>query len=97
MTSKKLRESIHRIKALVDGTPILYTRRCPPSQLQQSFQGDPVDTASKGGLEALMRALAVELGPRGIAANAIAPGFLTERKVPPFSQPRIVEMTRRIL
>ena len=41
----------------------------------QSFQGDPAYVASKGGLEALMRALAVELGPKGIAANAIATGF----------------------
>ena len=63
----------------------------------QSFNGDPAYTASKGGLEALMRALAVELGPRGIAANAIAPGFfLTERNAPFFSQPRVVEMARRI-
>jgi gluconate 5-dehydrogenase len=63
----------------------------------QSFQGDPAYTASKGGLEALMRALAVELGPRGIAANAIAPGFfLTERNAPFFTQPRVVEMARRI-
>lgn len=30
--------------------------------------------ATKGGLEALTRALAVELGPRGVRANAIAPG-----------------------
>ena len=38
----------------------------------QSFQGDPAYTASKGGVTALMRALAVELGPKGITANAIA-------------------------
>jgi gluconate 5-dehydrogenase len=31
--------------------------------------------AAKGGLAALTRALAVELGPRGITCNAIAPGF----------------------
>jgi len=63
----------------------------------QSFLGDPAYTASKGGLEALMRALAVELGGKGIAANAIAPGFfLTERNAPFFSDPRIVEMARRI-
>ena len=63
----------------------------------QSFQGDPAYVASKGGLEALMRALAVELGPRGVAANAIAPGlFQTEGNAPFFSQPRVVELARRI-
>ncbi len=63
----------------------------------RSFQGDPAYTASKGGLEALMRALAVELGPKGIAANAIAPGFfLTDGNAPFFSQTRVVELARRI-
>jgi len=63
----------------------------------QSFQGDPAYMASKGGLEALMRALAVELGSTGVAVNAIAPGFfLTERNAPFFTHPRIVEMARRI-
>jgi gluconate 5-dehydrogenase len=63
----------------------------------QSFQGDPAYVASKGGVEALMRALAVELGAHGIAANAIAPGFfLTEFNAVPFTQPRIVELSRRI-
>jgi len=63
----------------------------------QSFQGDPAYVASKGGLEALMRALAVELGDKGIAANAIAPGFfLTEGNAPFFAQPRIAELARRI-
>ncbi len=63
----------------------------------RSFQGDPAYAASKGGLEALMRALAVELGQKGIAANAIAPGFfLTDGNAPFFSQPRVVELARRI-
>jgi gluconate 5-dehydrogenase len=63
----------------------------------QSFQGDPAYVASKGGLEALMRALAVELGPHGITANAIAPGFfLTEGNAPFFGAPRVVELARRI-
>ena len=63
----------------------------------RSFQGDPAYVASKGGLEALMRALAVELGPRGITANAIAPGFFqTEGNAPFFDQPRVVELARRI-
>src|SRR5882672_5620459 len=63
----------------------------------QSFQGDPAYVASKGGLEALMRALAVELGPQGITANAIAPGFfLTEFNEAPFKHPRVVELAKRI-
>jgi len=63
----------------------------------QSFQGDPAYVASKGGLEALMRALAVELGDQGIAANAIAPGFfLTDGNARFFGQPRVAELARRI-
>jgi gluconate 5-dehydrogenase len=63
----------------------------------QSFQGDPAYVASKGGLEALTRALAVELGPRGIAANAIAPGFFrTEVNAAFFDQPPAQELSRRI-
>lgn len=40
-----------------------------------SRAGDAAYTASKGGLAALTRSLAVEYGAHGITANAIAPGF----------------------
>lgn len=35
----------------------------------------PAYVAAKGGLVALTKALAVELGPHGVTCNAIAPGF----------------------
>ena len=35
---------------------------------------------SKGGLEALTRAMALELGPNGIRTNAIAPGYIRTSK-----------------
>lgn len=37
--------------------------------------GDPAYTAAKGGLEALTRAMAAELGAREITVNAVAPGY----------------------
>jgi gluconate 5-dehydrogenase len=38
-------------------------------------RGSPSYTAAKGGLAALMRAMASELGASGITSNAISPGF----------------------
>jgi len=37
--------------------------------------GDAAYTAAKGGLDALTRALAAELGSRSITVNAVAPGY----------------------
>jgi 3-oxoacyl-[acyl-carrier protein] reductase len=36
----------------------------------------PASAAAKAGLEALVRALAVELGPSGVTVNAVVPGFI---------------------
>ena len=36
----------------------------------------PASAAAKAGLEALMRALAIELAPMGITVNAVVPGFI---------------------
>lgn len=42
---------------------------------QLAANGSPSYTAAKGGLAALTRALAAELGPHNVTCNAIAPGF----------------------
>ncbi len=36
----------------------------------------PASAAAKAGLEALVRALAMELAPRGVTVNAVVPGFI---------------------
>jgi gluconate 5-dehydrogenase len=52
--------------------------------------GDPAYTAAKGGLDALMRSLAVEFGAAGVTVNAIAPGFFaTETNAEMIADPGI--------
>jgi 3-oxoacyl-[acyl-carrier protein] reductase len=41
-----------------------------------SFAGQSAYAAAKAGLDGLMRSLAVELGPEGITANSVAPGWI---------------------
>ena len=37
---------------------------------------NPAYVASKGGIDALTRSMAVDLGPRGIRVNMVAPGYI---------------------
>jgi NAD(P)-dependent dehydrogenase (short-subunit alcohol dehydrogenase family) len=50
------------------------------SFVAHSFRTDipafPASAAAKAGLEALVRALAIELGPTGTTVNAVVPGFI---------------------
>jgi len=51
---------------------------------ERGFRGHANYVASKGAINAMVRALAVELAPRGIRVNAVAPGII------------VTEMTKRI-
>jgi 3-oxoacyl-[acyl-carrier protein] reductase len=41
-----------------------------------AFPGQAAYGAAKAGMEGLMRSVAVELAPRGVTANAVAPGWI---------------------
>lgn len=53
--------------------------------------------ASKGAVEAMVRALAVELAPRGIRVNAVAPGFVETDLTRGVAERAADEIGRRLL
>lgn len=58
--------------------------------------GDAAYTSAKGGLAALTRALAAELGPHGITVNGVAPGFFaTETNATVAADPGVTRMLQR--
>lgn len=60
----------------------------------RGFAGLSVYAATKGALEALTRALAVELGERGIQVNCLAPGFFAS-EMSLVLKPEQIEAIRR--
>lgn len=58
--------------------------------------GDAAYTMSKGGLDAMTRALAAEFGSGGVTVNAVAPGFIaTEANAAMLDDPAVTEHLSR--
>lgn len=63
----------------------------------KGYSGLSVYTATKAGLEGFTRSLAVELGPKGILVNAIAPGFFQSEMSRALAPEQVSAVERRTL
>ncbi len=64
---------------------------------QRPGRGQAPYAASKGGVEALTRALAVELAPRGVRVNGVAPGLIETDMTAELAVLAPDELARRVL
>jgi len=64
---------------------------------QRPGRGQSIYAASKGAVESLTRALAVELAPRGIRVNAVAPGIIETDMTAELRAIAPEELSKRIL
>jgi NAD(P)-dependent dehydrogenase (short-subunit alcohol dehydrogenase family) len=61
------------------------------------FAGLSAYVASKGGIVGLTRALARELGPRGVRVNCLAPGWtMTERQLRDYVTPETMDFVKKV-
>jgi 3-oxoacyl-[acyl-carrier protein] reductase len=59
------------------------------------YKGTVAYSATKGGINAMTRALARELGGRGIAVNAVAPGYMETDLVATMDPKQLKQIVRR--
>jgi NAD(P)-dependent dehydrogenase (short-subunit alcohol dehydrogenase family) len=84
----------HAIPQLVDGGGAIVTIASTAALRGHGFGAGY--TASKGGVDALTRLLAVQYGERGVRANCVCPGGVdTPMTGGAFSTPEAVERARR--
>ncbi|HAI11923.1 MAG TPA: hypothetical protein DCM28_09480 [Phycisphaerales bacterium] len=61
----------------------------------RGYNGLAAYSASKGGMDAMSRALARELGERGIRVNSVAPGYLRTEMTHTLSEKHLDQIARR--